>query len=280
MSELSSQLISGSSFLLLFVVVFFVSKFVNDFLVPYSIDEQLTTHDNPALAISLSGYLLATIIIYIGALLGPSEGLVKDLMNVAIYSGIGIVLLNVSRFINDKILLKRFSNTKEIVEDRNIGVGAVQFGSYVASGLIIAGSIYGEGGGIITSLVFFLLSQVVLLIFSKVYNLITPFDLYKELEEDNGAAGIAFGGTLVALGIILLASIAGAFVSWKDSLLSFGITATIGLIALPIFRIFFDKLILSKSDLNHEIANDRNIGAGLLEMTIAIGLSAILFFTF
>ena len=62
--------------------------------------------------------------------------------------------------VNDKIILHNFKNVKELVDDKNVGAGAVQAGSYIASGLIIAGSIHGEGGGLLTAIAFFVLGQV------------------------------------------------------------------------------------------------------------------------
>lgn len=278
MEEHLPSIYSGIAYLFLFIVIFFIAKLINDFLVPYNVDEQLVVHDNPALAVSFSGYLLAIIFIYIGALLGPSQGLALDILSIGGYSFLGIVLLNFSRFVNDKVILRKFSNVKEIIEDRNIGVGAVQFGSYIATGLIIAGSIHGEGGGYLTAFVFFLLGQLALIIFSGIYNLITPFDIHDELEKNNNAAGVAFGGTLVALGIIMLSALSGTFESWNINLMYFGIDLIVGCITLPIFRLFFDKVIIAQSDLNHEIKEDRNIGAAILEMTIAIGFASIIFF--
>ncbi len=278
MGELLPQVYSALSMFILFIIVFFIAKLINDFLTPYDIDEQLTSKDNFALSISLAGYFLAILIIYIGSLIGESKGLIEDVLSVGGYSLFGIALLNISRFINDKIILRTFSNVKEIIEDKNCGVGAVQAGSYIATGLIIAGSIHGEGGGPLTALAFFGLGQIFLLIFSLIYNLITPFNLHKELESDNAAAGVAFGGTLIALGILLLTALSGKFVGWKENLISFAIYGLIGFIVLPICRFLFDKILIPKSSLNHEIKDDRNIGAAVLEMVIAISFSCLIFF--
>ena len=278
MEEFLPQFYSVTSFLILFVFIFFIGKLFNDFLTPYNIDEQLTKEDNHALAISISGYFLAIVIIFIGALIGPVKDLWTDVVTVGGYSILGLVLLNLSRFINDKLILRKFSNIKEIIEDRNAGVGAVQFGSYIASGLIIAGAIHGEGGGIVTAISFFFMGQIFIILFTWIYDFITPFDLHKELEEDNVAAGVAFGGTIIALGIILMSALSGKFIGWKINGGYFLLDGILGFILLPIFRIFFDKLIIPKSDLNHEIKNDRNLGAAFLEITIAIGFATILFF--
>jgi uncharacterized membrane protein YjfL (UPF0719 family) len=271
------QVYSVVSLLVLFVVVFTVAKLANELLTPYNIDDELTENDNFALAVSLSGYMFSVVIIFVGAMIGPSKGVVNDLLNVGGYSLLGIVLLNISRIINDKIILRKFSNVKEILEDRNAGVGVVQMGSYIASALIIAGAISGEGGGFVTASAFFFLGQLALLIMAGIYNLITSYDLHEELEKDNVSAGIGFAGSLIAIGVILLSSLSGNFVSWGENLKTFAIDGAIAFVVLPLFRLYFDKVIIPKSDLNHEIKNDQNCGAGLLEFVITVGFSIILF---
>jgi len=278
MESLLPQVYAIAGYLILFVVIFIIGKMVNELLTPYNIDEQLTDKDNFALSVSISGYFIAIIIIFVGALIGPSEGLAKDLLNVGVYSMLGIVLLNISRIINDKVILRKFCNVKEIIEDRNAGVGAVQLGSYIASGLMIAACISGQGGGMITAIVFFFLGQVSLLIMAGIYNKIVGYDIHVELEKDNVSAGLGFAGTLIAVGIILMSSLSGDFISWSVNLQYFAIDCAIGFTVLPIFRLFFDKIIIPKSDLNHEIKNDQNSGAGLLEAIITIGFAVVLFY--
>jgi len=279
MENLGYEILHGASLILLFMFIVLLSKMVNDFLTPYKVDDELTHKDNVALSTSIGGYFCATTIIYIGALLGPSQGILVDLLFVGGYAIFGIILLNISRFINDKLILYKFSNVKEIIEDRNVGTGAVQFGSYIASGMIIAGAIHGEGGGAHTALAFFALGQMALIAFTWIYNRITPFDIHEEIEKDNVAAGIAFGGTLVAVGIILMKGASGSFISWKYNLSLFGMDVVLVFILLPVVRIFFDKVIIPGAALNHEIQSDQNLGAGLLEMIMAISFSIILFFT-
>lgn len=278
MVALGNQFLHSGSLLLLFMIIMLLSKMVNDWLTPFSVDDELTQKDNVAFAVSVGGYFVATTIVYVGALIGPSKGIFQDLIAVGGYSILGIILLNLSRYVNDKCILYKFSNVKEIITDQNVGTGAVQFGSYIASGLIVAGAISGEGGGIVTALAFFLLGQLALVLFTKVYNVITPFDIHEEIEKDNVAAGVAFGGALIALGIILMKGASGDFISWQYNLKTFGLDALLIFILLPIVRIFFDKIIIPKSDLNHEIKNDKNLGAGILEALVMISFAVILFF--
>ncbi|MDH3974120.1 MAG: DUF350 domain-containing protein [Deltaproteobacteria bacterium] len=258
--------------------IFVVAKWANDLFTPYGITVQLVEKDNVALSLSLAGYFASTAIIIIAALLGPSAGLGKDVLIVGGYALLGIVFLNISRVINDRVMLHKFSNIKEIIEDRNAGTGAIECGAYIASGLIVAGAIHGEGGGLTTAFIFFILGQIVLVLFANLYNFLTSFDLHDEIEKDNVASGVAFGGTLIALGIILMNGLCGNFISWQHNLSKFALNAAAAFIILPLVRYFLDKLVLTGSDLNHEIVADRNLGAGLLEMAVTVSFAALLFF--
>lgn len=263
------------SYLLLYTVIFLVAKSVLAMLVKYSMNNEVGKEQNCAVGVAYSGYLIAVTIVFIGALAGPTHGLRADLLNVTVYSILGILFLLISRIVNDKLILSQFCNYKELVDDRNVGTGAVIFGSYVASGLIVAGSIHGEGGGVVTASVFFLLGQVSLVAFSKIYNLITPYDVHDEIEKDNFAVGIAFGGTLIALGIILMNGVSGGFVSWGHNLIRFALFSVGAFLLLPLFRLFMDKVLVSSYDLNRELHKGANVAAGLLEAVMVVCFAVV-----
>lgn len=267
-----------AAFLFLFAVVFVVGKWINDAISVHNVDQQLTEHDNPALAVSTAGYYLGIIIVFIGALVGPSSTLLWDLLLVGGYGLGGIVLLLLSRYINDQFILRRVSVNRELIEDRNPGVGAVLFGSYVASALVVAGSIQGEGGGPHTALVFYALGQVALIGFTWIYDWVAPYSLIDQIEQDNVAAGVGFGGALIAIGIIVMRAVAGDFVGWVADLQYLGWNVLLVFVYLIGVRFFFDRVLIPKSDLSLEVTRDRNVGAGLLEGTVSVGFAAVLFF--
>ncbi|MFT6103105.1 MAG: uncharacterized membrane protein YjfL (UPF0719 family) [Candidatus Endobugula sp.] len=275
---LLSGFYSIGSILLGYLIVFFIANYIYSKKIKYDLKHEIVDNDNNAAAISLAGYLMAISIIFIGGTIGPSNGVVQDFIAIMSYSFLGIALLYIAHLINDKLILSQFSNAKEIVEDHNVGTGAVQAGSYIASALIIAGATHGEGGGLITTIVFFLLGQTSLILFTRIYNIVTNFDLHDEIENDNFAAGIAFSGTLVALGIILSNASSGNFISWEHNGLIFVINMLSAFILLPIFRVVIDKLIIVNIDLNNEIAIDKNIGAGCIECASTIAFACVLFF--
>lgn len=267
-----------AAFLVLFGVLFLVGKGLNDLVTSYAVDRELTEHDNPALAISTAGYYLGIIIVFIGAVIGPTTTLLWDLLLVGGYGLGGILLLLLSRLINNRLILRGFSAEHELIEDQNPGAGAVLFGSYVGSALIVAGSIQGEGGGPHTALAFYALGQVALIVFTWLYDWMAPYSLLEQIEKDNVAAGVGFSGALVAIAIIVMQAVSGDFVGWMEDLQFLGLNVLLVFVYLVGVRLFFDKVVIPRHDLNLEITRDRNVGAGLLEGAVSIGFAAVLFF--
>ena len=63
------------------------------------------------------------------------------------------------------------------------------------------------GGFIIEGIVFSIVGLIVLMVGYKVFDMATPYDLNRQIaEENNTAAGIAVAGVLVSLGIIVAAA--------------------------------------------------------------------------
>jgi uncharacterized membrane protein YjfL (UPF0719 family) len=189
----------------------------------------------------------------------------------------GILLLQVSRVLNERLILNKFSVEKEIIKDRNPGTGVVEGAVYVASGMIIGGSIQGEGGGPLTALVFWALGQLCLILFARIYERLSPYNVHEEIERDNVAAGLGFSGGLISIGVIIMKAVSGNFSGWQEDLIAMGLDVAIVLVYLVFVRFIFDRFVLRHSDLNTEISQDQNIGAGLLEMVVSIAFSAVLY---
>ena len=262
------------------LLLLLVARLIKDLMTPYRLTEEMTARDNPALGMSVAGYYLAVIVVCMGPLLTPAEDVTaplwQDLLATGGYTLMGIILLNAARLIVDVVLLPDFSTVKEIVEDRNAGMGAVELGSYVASGLVIAGALHGRGGGPETALAIFFVGQVLLVVYGRIYRIACRYDVHREIESDNVAAGIAFGLNLIAMGVILTKAVGGEFRGWTSHLAQIGIYAALGIVFLLVTRFLIDFLLLPGVRIRDEIVNDRNSNAAWVEGVVLIGMAALL----
>ncbi|MDA0745488.1 MAG: DUF350 domain-containing protein, partial [bacterium] len=232
-----NELMESGIYLVCAYVLFWIGKLVYDITTPsYSMREELTEKDNTALAVAVTGYYFGLVLAIGSVLSGPSHGLETDLIDVLIYGPLAIVLMNLSRIVNDRLILYRFSTRDEIVRDQNVGTGVVVCASYIATGLVIYGAVAGVLGNVMTAVAFWALGQVALILAGLVYGWITPYNVHEEIERDNVAAGVGFAGALVGIGILVMHASAGDFISWAINLQEFAFEVVIGLVLLPIAR--------------------------------------------
>ena len=272
-----------------------LAKLVRDAITSHREDEEVVQKKNLAEALRLAGYLFGVVLVFVGAVYQPTHlalletglgfdaqfGL--DVLRVFLYSLAGIVALNVVRIVMDRLVLYKFEVEKEVIQDQNVGTGAAEFGINVATGLMIAGAISGTGGGgdvfeALSSLVFFVLGLAVLVLFALFYELSTSFDIHDEIERDNAAVGVSFGGNLIAIGLVMLKALSGDFASWAQSITEFVIFAIVGFVLLYLLRLIVDLLVLPKVKVGREMSSERNIGVAFIESSVVISCSLILFF--
>ena len=283
------------------IVVLWLAKLAQELLTPYRINDQLSQKNNTALGLSITGYFLGVITVFVGVLYQPLTVIRSDqwqltgdfwldVAEVLLYSLAGILVLNASRIVVDKLVLYKFQTQKEIIEDQNTGSGAVEFAVYIAVGLVIAASIAGTGAGIegvsdttladtiIRSIVFFVLGMIVLILFSLFYELTTSFDIHDEIESDNAAVGIALAGNLVAIGLVIFKAVFGEFIDWTQSLTAFATFAIIGFVLLYIVRLVVDFVLLPGTRVANELVESRNKGIAFIESGVVVSAALILYF--
>jgi len=238
---------------------------------------ELVEKDNLAVALAVSGYYLGLVIVLGGVVSGPASfSVVDDVIGLVIFGLLGIVLLNLSAWVNDTVIFSKFDNEREIVEDRNSGMGAVEGGNYVAVGLITAGAMSGEGG-LVPGLVYWFAGLAALVVAGLLYDKITSYDLHDEIEKDNAAVGVAFAGVLIGFGNIIRLAGDGDFVSWNESMAEFGYYTVVGLLLLPLVRLFADKVLLPGASLSDELVKTKpNLGAGVLEAVSYLAASMLI----
>ena len=283
----------GLVFVALGLVVLILAKLARDVVTRYKIDQEVVQKQNLAVALRLSGYFIGVILVLLGALYQPlllvgEGGLGFDLdywqevLRVFIYSLAGIVALNLVRPLMDRVILYKFRVEDEIVEGQNVGTGAAEFGLYVATGLLIAGAVAGEGANselmaALATLAFFGMGLAFLIAFSVFYEITTSYDIHSEIEGNNSAVGIAFGGNLIAIGLVMFKAVFGNFVGWGESIAAFLTLGVIGFVLLYVLRLLIDLLLLPTVKVSDALGSGRNIGVAFVESSVVISSALILF---
>jgi len=260
-------------------ILFMIGKFAYQlFHRKINVQHELVEKDNVAFAIAHVGYFIGLLLAIGSAIIGDSNGLVQDLIDIFLYGILAIVLLNLSIIINDKLMLRRFSVYKEIIEDRNAGTGVIEAANGIATGLIILGAVSGEGGGVVTALAFWGIGQVLLLLTAWIYNKMVPYNVHDYIEQDNIPVGLGVAGAIISVGNLIRYGLMTDFFSWAESLTNVGLDVGLGLLFLPLVRLFTDKILLPGRNLTDELINQEhpNVGAGLIEAFAYIGGSVLI----
>lgn len=274
----------------------------------YRLQEQLTDTDNPAIGTVLAGYLAGLAIPLLALIATPGHepedlvGVGIDLLELAIYGVVSVVLLQLSTWVNDRLILRGFDNRKELIQDRNVGVAVVIAGSCLATGLVLGGAMGGQvvpgflgedpgllarlGHGLLATVAFFVAGQGVLVGYAFLYTQLSPRKPLDAIERDevldgrthggNFAAGLALAGQLLALGVLLWGATTGDFYGWVYNGLRFLWMAGLGVVLLPLWRLLVDRVLWGRGDLVAEIYDDHNPNAALLEGVSLVGFTVAL----
>ncbi len=272
----------AATYLLAVLVIMVIGKYLHDICTDYNLDEQLTSLDNKAVALSTSGFLFGLGLVLWGVVTpAPGEApitgfwsLIGDLIATFFWGLIGIGLLEIANFLNNRYLLPHFNNRKEIIEDRNLGTGVVEGCTFIASGIIIKTVLSGSGSGFIFDLIgtffWFAVGQAAFIVFGLLYQKLSAFDLHAEIEQDNSAAGVAFGLNLLAVGLLI-----ADYIAAYDSLPGLVVWIPISFFMLITGRYIADKMLLPGVRLDDEISRDHNWGAALIEGGLSVIIALV-----
>ncbi len=269
------------------VLMLIFAKLALRLLSPYAVDTEMTKSDNPAFGLAVAGYYAATVIVYIGStstgglpLDAGTRGALAAMGQEVAWTLAGIVALNASRWLLDRLIVGGMHDDTEIARHRNVAAGAVECGGYLASGIILAGAIRQPSGTILTAAAFFIIGQAALILAGRLYQRWSGYRVAEEVRTGNLAAGVAYGMTLVALALLMLKAVSGEFAGWGRNLAFFGLDAVAGLALLLLLRWITDLALLPQARIADEIVKDRNVNAGLVEGVLAVGIGAIILFLF
>jgi len=241
----------------------------------YDAAEEVESAGNLAAGLRQGGLYLGLAVGMLGALKGGGGGFASDLLELAIDGGCLLVLLFVAREVTDRVVVHGV-RVDEAIGRGNVAVGLVEAGVLLATGLVANGSFAGEGGGVVSALVFFVLGQAALLLLAVAYEYLTPFEVIRHVREGNVAAGLMLAGMLVAFGFILEASLTGPFRGWGVDLTGFAVSAGAGLLLLLLLQWPIDRLFLPGVRLRDAIEERRNAAAIAVAASVKVALALVI----
>ncbi|MGV3615838.1 MAG: DUF350 domain-containing protein [Fimbriimonas sp.] len=274
-SMADSAALVGVTLLLLFVL-----KLVDDRITPFDDTSEINEHRNLALALRRAGMYLGLVIAMVASLTGPAagQGLGRDLLGTLADGGVIIATLIVAQFLNGRLLFGGLAENAALRE-KNLAVGLTEFGQYVATGLVLNGAFTGEGS-LLSGVTFVLVGQIALMLTFALYGQFARWDALGEIRKGNVAAGIAVGARLLAIGLLLKASISGDASQFARDLAAFAIWYVFGLVLMAVVSWLADLLFLPGLRIREAIVDDRNAAASAkvagVTLATAITVAAVI----
>jgi uncharacterized membrane protein YjfL (UPF0719 family) len=231
---------------------------------------EILLRDNAALGVRYASYTIAVVL----ALLGIFDRAQGDsgVIEFAQHALLAALLIHLSRYLNDWLILYDFDNNREVVQEKNIAVAIVEGSTYLASAYIVGGAFYDWESGLWLAIVWFLIGQSLLILLGLLYRVFER-GAFKALDDHNTAVGIALGGFLLSGGILCGAVISGPSQGWRQDLLIVAAYVTTWIVVMLAAHVIADRLVFRSSRLRDEVVQQRNIAAALFKAVIFLSVT-------
>jgi uncharacterized membrane protein YjfL (UPF0719 family) len=259
------------------IVLLIIARGVYRLVLGQAMTETLIERDNKAAAVALSGFLLGVIQVIIPILSAPSHTFWSDVKGVAAYGIGGIIAMTIAGLAFEQYSRLTGAPLREQIAQGNLAAGIIDGAIHFASGQLVAGALTGDSGTLLPTIVFWAAGVAALIVFTHIFRQITAYHDAELIKQGNVAAALGCAGLIVAIGMMVGYAVSGNFTGYGDSFRSFGLMLLVVLVLYPVRQIIVQMLLLGggfslrNGRLDHEIAKDQNVGAGLLE---AIGYLA------
>ncbi len=260
------------------LLITFAAKKVDDWRTSAFDDDEQIAAGNIALGVRRAGFFLGGMLATAGALSGSSRGLAWDVVAVAVFSTAAYVALFLSRAICARAILTGILDDAACAQG-NVAVALVEFGLFVATGLVLNGALTGDdsnpwSGAAVFGL-FFVIAQAVFVVLALVVRRLTPFDDERELKRDNRAVGAEFAGLFVAIALVLRAALIGPSQGLVADVSGFLVDALVGAVLLLLLQWLVRPLFLGRSGVAETLRAD-NLAAALALQALTIAFAVLL----
>ena len=271
------------------IVALFVSlKFIKGWVSNLHANDEITEKDNFAFGLSFAGGLAGLAIVLTGVTSGAfADSLLQEATQMAGYGLIGIALIKLGHFFQDKVALQKVNLHDEIIKG-NITAALIDFGHVISVAIVIRSAliwVLTEGWyGLPIVIAAFVIGNVCMLLISQ-YRV----QLYKRTNrngdclqqailDNNIAVGIRYAGFLIGSALALTAATGIAPYladNINSSLLYWTLSALASLVVFIILHLVMIKVILAGKDISDEVNRQKNIGVATISAAIsfAVGMT-------
>jgi uncharacterized membrane protein YjfL (UPF0719 family) len=246
-------------------------KLVQRFLYPHPVAKDLS-EGNVARRLVRVGQVLAVFLVAGSVVKNGAKGesLVHDVLWVAAFGAVGVVLVSLTGRLGVQLLLQ--SRLPKEIDRGNVAAGVAAAANYVAVGIITSRAIAGSGlHELGLALVFFVIAQVTLHVFAALFRALTTYDDAEQIAGENLAAALSYAGLLIAVAIVVARAVEGEFSGWVPALKGYGLVLVSLFAFYPVRQLFVQMVLLHAplslrgGKLDSAIATERNVGMGALE---------------
>lgn len=271
------------------IVALFVSlKLIKGWVSNLHANDEITERDNFAFGISFASGLTGLAIVLTGITSGDfADSLLDEALLMAGYGLIGIALIKLGHFFQDKVALQKVDLHDEIVKG-NVTAAMIEFGHIVTVAIVVRSALiwvltegwYGlpvvVAAFIIGNLIMLLVSQYRVQLYKRTNR--SGDSLQQAILDDNLAVGIRYAGFLAGCGLAITAATGIAPYAADNILLSllfWALSALACIIAFIVLHLITIKVILSGTDISDEVNRQKNIGVAVISASIsfAIGIT-------
>jgi uncharacterized membrane protein YjfL (UPF0719 family) len=220
-----------------------------------------------------SGHVLAALLLVPGIVREAltHESIVQSALWAAVFVLAGIALIQLAGGLGIRLLLR--SSLSRELSSGNVAAGLAAGANYVAIGILAAPAIAGSDlRGLGLSIAFFGIAVATLAAYVALFRALTTYDDAEQIQGENLAAAVSYGGVSVAIALVLARAVTGGeFIGWGSALSGYAWVAAGALALYPIRQLIVQGLILGRTptlrggSLDDAIGVDRNVGMAAME---------------
>jgi uncharacterized membrane protein YjfL (UPF0719 family) len=253
------------------IVLLIIARAVYQVVLGQAMTQTLIERDNKAAAVALGGFMLGVIQVLIPVLSGPSHSFWGDVKGVATYGIGGIIAMTIAGLIFEHYSRLTGVPLREQIAQGNLAAGIIDGAVHFASSQLVAGALTGDGGAIVPTIVFWAAGIAAMIAFTHIFRQLTSYHDAELIRQGNTAVALGAAGLIIAIGMMVGYAVSGTFTTYAEGFREFGLMLLVVFALYPVRQIIVQMLFLGggfslrNGRLDREVANDQNVGAGLLE---------------